>query len=124
MDKEDVRAAYIAAIDDGYSHVAVARATGIGVSSLQHFYADDGAFSARAVEKLEPWLRVRGFMDGTWASRDPFHGLIAGLRGVANEIEAEASFEERRRILQAFATRLASHSAIIGLENTNKAGKE
>lgn len=124
MKKDEVREAYKEAIGDGYTHASIARATGIHVSSLKNFHDEIGGFGPELVSRLEEWLAPRGFMNGTWVSRDPFHGLIAGLRGIANEIEAEASFEERRRILQAFATRLASHSALIGLENTNKAGKE
>jgi hypothetical protein len=117
MDKEQVREGYQAAIDDGYTHTAVAKATGLGVSSLKNFYHDEGGFSSESAQILEAWLTPRGFMAEAWARRDPFDGVCAALRGIANEIEAESSLDARRATLRDFATRLLRHPAIAGFEN-------
>jgi len=124
MDKEQVREGYRAAIDDGYTHVAVAKATGLGVSSLKNFYHEEGGFSSESSAVLEAWLTPRGFMAEAWARKDPFEGLCASLRGIANEIESEPSFDARRATLRDFATRLLKHPAIAGFENTSQASKK
>lgn len=117
MDKELVREAYKLAIADGYSHEAIARHTGVGVSSLKNFYADETGFGPASVAKLEPWLAERGFMDKTWASKDPFRGIIAMINGMLLELEAASSFDAKRRALESFLLRLKEHPIFSSLEN-------
>lgn len=117
MDKELVREAYKLAIADGYSHEAISRATGVGVSSLKNFYADETGFGPASMAKLEPWLAERGFMDKTWASKDPFRGLIAITNGMLRDLEAAASFADKREILENFLRRMNRHPFFSSLKN-------
>ena len=124
MDIEQLREAYIAAINEGYSHAKVGRFLEIGDSSLKNFFYGDAGLGDDAALKLSEWLTKRGFLEPVWAKRDRFDGIFEGMKGVVREIESERSADARRNIIISFLERLASHPEFINLQNTSKASKE
>lgn len=122
MEMEEVRHAYKLAIDDGYTHAAVSRATDIGVSSLKHFYSDDGNLGPDFLKSLEDWLAIRGFFRGLWANMDPFQLVAIELRSLSETLRSGIGDDIKRSRLIGFFDNWTT--VVAGFKNAQKGGSQ
>lgn len=120
MENDELRDAYLFAIQKGFTQEAIAKHSRVNVDSLRKFKQGESLGPANR-KKLDTWLTDSGLVRGAQNS-DPSRVIAKELRTLADVLESGIDVETKRKRLTSLIDAYGSGQALRAAEESSEYG--